>query len=158
MSARSDAVARLDAGQIHFRALIADLPAEAYGETWLGSWNLSQLLAHMAGWFREMTGAIDRVSRGEKPTPDGVDYADAEPWNAKFAAQAKAGVDALAEWDAAYAEYRAAALRLPEELYGVDPEKGRPRIGDRLLQGAGIGHFEEHEGELSAWVSSRSRP
>ncbi len=155
MSARSDAIARLDAGQVHFRALMAGLPAEAYREQWLGTWNLSQLLAHMAGWFREMAAAMDRVGRGERPAPEGVDYTDPEPWNARFAAQAKEGIEALADWDGAYAEYRAAALRLPEEMYGIDPEKGRPRIGDRLLAGAGIGHFEEHHGELAAWVAAR---
>lgn len=156
MSDKSDAIARLDAARIHFRAQIADLPPDAYEETWFGTWNLSQLLAHMAGWFREMTGAIDRVGRGEKPTPDGVDYSDPEPWNTRFAANAVLGLAALADWDAACAAYRDAAARLPDNLFGVDPEKGRPRIGNRLLQGAGIGHFEEHEPSLSAWVAARN--
>ncbi len=155
MSDKSDAIARLDAAFVHFRAQIAGLPPAAYDETWFGTWNLSQLLAHMAGWFREMAGAIDRTGRGAKPAPDGVDYSDPEPWNARFAAGAKPGVAALTDWDAAYATYRDAAARLPDELFGVDPEKGRPRIGNRLLQGAGIGHFEEHEPPLAAWVGVR---
>jgi len=157
MSAKSDALATLDEGYRRFRAGIAGLDDAAFAETWLGTWNLSQLLAHMAGWYREIAGAFERVARGERPTPPGVDYSDPEPWNQRFAAAAFPGRAALEAWDAAYAAYRAAAEELPEELYGNDPETGRPRIGNRLLQGAGIGHFEEHQGELDAWLAARRR-
>jgi hypothetical protein len=155
MTSKEEALAQLEEGYHRFRAGIADLDDAAYGETWLGSWNLSQVLAHMAGWFREMTGAFERVARGERPTPEGVDYSDPEPWNARFAAQALPGRAALADWDAAFASYRQAAAALAADRFGVDPESGRPRIGNRLLQGAGIGHFEEHQPELDAWLASR---
>jgi hypothetical protein len=156
MSDKQDAIAQLDAARDQFRAGIAGLPDEAYGETWLGTWNLSQVLAHMAGWWREMSGGFGRVARGERPAPEGVDYSDPQPWNDRFSAAAKPGKAALDDWDAAYAEYRGAAEALDEGLYGVDPEKGRPRIGNRLLQGAGIHHFEEHQPELDAWLASRN--
>lgn len=155
MSAKSEAIARLQAAHDHFRAQVANLPGEAYSETWLGSWNLSQLLAHMAGWYREMAGGFARVARGERPVPEGVDYSDEDAWNAKFAERAKPGTAALTDWDEAYAAYLAGAEALSEELYGIDPEKGRPRIGDRLLHGAGIGHFEEHTPALEAWLKAR---
>ncbi|MGH2608410.1 MAG: maleylpyruvate isomerase N-terminal domain-containing protein [Tepidiformaceae bacterium] len=155
MASKQEALDALDEGYQKFRGGIAALPAEAYGETWLGEWNLSQVLAHMTGWYGEMTGAIQRVSRGERPTPEGVDYGDADAWNVKFAPRAKEGTAALDEWDAAYAAYRAAAASLPENQYGVDPERARPLIGNRLLQGAGIGHFEEHQPQLDEWLKSR---
>jgi hypothetical protein len=157
MSDKSDTIDQLEAGYRAFREKIAALPDAAYGEVWLGHWNLSQLLAHMSGWYREMAGAMERVGRGERPAPQGVDYADPEPWNARFSSQAREGRDALADWDAAYSDYRAAAESLPEELFGTDPEKGRPRIGNRLLEASGTGHFEEHRPELDAWVASRAR-
>jgi mycothiol maleylpyruvate isomerase-like protein len=155
VSAKSDAIGELQTRHDAFRNRIAGLPADAYDEVWLGTWNLSQLLAHMEGWFGEMTGAIGRVAKGERPTPEGVDYSDADSWNVKFAANAKAGTAALAAWDSAYEGYRAAAEALPDDQYGVDPERGRPKIGNRLLQGAGIGHFEEHQGDLDAWLDAR---
>jgi hypothetical protein len=157
MSAKADALAALDDAYRRFRAGIADLDEAAFAETWLGSWNLSQLLAHMAGWYREMAAAFERVARGERPAPPGVDYSDPEPWNQRFAASALPGRAALADWEAAYAAYRAAAEALPDDLYGTDPATGRPRIGNRLLQGAGIGHFEEHQAGLDAWLASRRR-
>ena len=155
MSDKTQAIAELDTAHDRFRGAIADLPDAAYGETWLGTWNLSQVLAHMAGWWREMCGGFARAGRGERPAPEGVDYSDPQPWNDRFSALAKPGKAALQDWDAAYGEYHAAAEALDDNLYGVDPEKGRPRIGNRLLQGAGIGHFEEHQPQLDAWLASR---
>lgn len=156
MTDKTTAIAELEQKYVEFRELIADLPDEAYRETWLGSWNLDQLLAHMAGWWREMSGAFARVGRGERPAPDGVDYSDPQPWNDRFAAQAKDGRAALDDWDDAFHQYYAGAKALDDSFYGTDPEKGRPKIGNRLLQGAGLGHFEEHRPELEEWVQGRS--
>jgi uncharacterized damage-inducible protein DinB len=153
MATRREAIDELEAAYQRFRAKIADLPDDAYAETWLGSWNLSQVLAHMAGWFHEMTGAFERVARGERPTPEGVDYSNADPWNAKFAATASPGRAALDVWDLRYKKYREAAEALDESFYGEN--EGRPKIGNRLLTGAGIHHFAEHEPQLDAWLASR---
>ena len=105
--------------------------------------------------FRAPLAALDG-GRGERPTPEGVDYSDADAWNEKFALQAKPGHAALDAWDAAYRAYCTAAGALPENLYGEDPEKGRPLIGNRLLQAAGIHHFEEHRPDLEKWLRSRT--
>lgn len=155
MTDKTDAVAELDSKHDQFRAGIADLPDAAFRETWLGTWNLSQLLAHMSGWYTEMTGAFERVGRGEPPVPAGVDYSEPQPWNDKFAAAAKPGKEALVEFDRAYAGYRGAALALPDDKFGIDPEKNRPRIGNRLLHGSGVHHFDEHQEELETWLKSR---
>ena len=72
MADKSTAIHDLMRGYEQFRAPLEALDDGAYGETWLGEWNLSQLLAHMAGWYREMTAAIARTSRGERPTPAGA--------------------------------------------------------------------------------------
>ncbi|HMO54033.1 MAG TPA: hypothetical protein PJ994_05985 [Tepidiformaceae bacterium] len=156
MDSKLEALAELDAGYAKFRAPIADLDDSAFSEVWLGTWSLSECLAHMAGWYREMTGAFDRLARGEAPVPPGANYNDTETWNARFAANAKEGREALADWETAYAGYREAAGALSEEFFGFDTEKNRPRIGNRLLQGAGIGHFEEHQPELDRWLASRT--
>ncbi|GAB4325922.1 MAG: hypothetical protein Kow0010_08690 [Dehalococcoidia bacterium] len=156
MSAKSDQLEKLETAYEEFRALIADLPDEAFGEMFLGEWNLANVLAHMAGWFREMGGAFERVGRGERPSPPGVDYSDVDAWNAKFAAAAKPGRTALDEFDAAFRAYRDAAAALREDLFGVDPEKGRPRIGDRIIETSGWGHFEEHLPAVREWLAART--
>jgi len=157
MASKQEALAELEEGYQDFRRQIAGLPGSAYAETFLGEWNLSHLLAHMSGWYREMTGAIQRVSRGERPTPEGVDYSNADVWNAEFAQSALPGTAAFDDWEAAYRAYYEAAAALPAALYGIDPEKGRPRIGNRLLETAGINHFREHRDDLEAWTATRGR-
>ncbi|MEX0783898.1 MAG: maleylpyruvate isomerase N-terminal domain-containing protein [Dehalococcoidia bacterium] len=156
MANKQEALAELDAGHEKFRAGISALPDDAYSETWLGEWNLSQVLAHMSGWFNEMTGAMERVDRGERPTPEGVDYSNADDWNARFSAGAAKGRTALTAWEDSFRRYREAAAALGEDKYGTDPEKGRPLIGNRLLQASGIGHFEEHQPQLDEWLKSRA--
>jgi hypothetical protein len=153
---KDEAIQALEDGYVRLRGRIAGLPDEAFAEVWLGTWDLSRLLAHMAGWCREMSAGLGRVQRGERPTPPGVDYSDPEPWNARFAQDAVPGRAALAGFDAAYEQYRGAALVLDAANYGIDPEKGRPRIGNRLLEGAGINHFAEHAAEVEGWLAART--
>ncbi|MCS7296438.1 MAG: DinB family protein [Dehalococcoidia bacterium] len=154
---KDEEIRALEEAYVAFRDRIAALPDDAYAEVWLGEWNLAQLLAHMAGWFRQMTIALERVSRGERPAPEGVDWSDVEAWNRRFAAEAKPGRAALDDWDAAFHEYLAAAKAAPTELFGTDPERNRPRIASRLVQSAGTGHFAEHLPELEAWLTARAR-
>lgn len=154
MSDKTDIIAELESSYLAMRARIAELEDAAWDETWLGTWKLNEMLAHMAGWAREMVGGIERVGRGERPTPEGVNHGDTDGWNAKFAAIAKPGKSALADWDDAMKSYLAAARDLPEALFGTSDD-GKVRIGSRLLTGAGIHHFEEHNPELDAWIASR---
>jgi hypothetical protein len=155
MATKAEAIGELEQKYTAFRAKIADLPDAAYYERWLGEWGLIELLAHMGGWFKEMTFAMQRVGRGERPTPEGVDFSNADAWNAKFTATATPGKHGLAAFDAYFKRYSAAAGALSEEMYGVDATSAKPKIGNRLLQGAGIHHFEEHGAELDAWLASR---
>lgn len=155
MTDKATTIKELENRYERFRAPLEHLDDGAFSEVWLGEWNLSQLLAHMTGWYREMTPAFERVARGERPVPEGVDYSNSDEWNAKFSKDARAGKSALREFDEAFAGYAGAAKQLPENLYGTDPEKGRPLIGNRLLQASGIGHFEEHQAQLDEWLKSR---
>lgn len=154
MATKQEAMGELDSAYQRFRGKIADLPDDAYNEAWLGTWNLSQLLAHMGGWFGEMTGGMERVGRGERPTPEGVDYSDADGWNAKFAATATPGKAALQVWDMRYRRYADAANALGDDLFGEN-EQGRPKIGNRLIGASGLEHFAEHGEQLDAWLAAR---
>lgn len=154
MSEKSENIAQFDGAVTAFRAKIAGLPDDAWTEVWLGSWTLRELLAHMAGWATEMTGALQRVAKGERPTPEGVSYSDADAWNAKFAATASPKAGVLAAFDLRFREYAEAARALPEDLFGKNDE-GKLKIGSRLLDGAGIHHFAEHGAEVDAWLAGR---
>jgi hypothetical protein len=155
MSAKDETLTKLDEGYDEFRMLLGGAPQDAYEEVWLGEWSLRHLLAHMSGWFTEMAGALERVGRGERPGREGVDLSDVEGLNAKFAADLPPTSEALTRFDAAYKSFRDAAAALGEELFGIDEEKGRPKIATRLIEASGTGHFEEHVGELRDWLRSR---
>lgn len=155
MADKDAAILELEEAYVAFRDLISGLPDEAFGEQFNDGWTLTQLLAHMAGWYREMTPAFGRVGRGERPVPAGVDYSDADGWNARFAKDARTGRGALDDFDLAFHGYYAAAKELSDEHFGLDPERGRPRIGNRLLGASGIEHLHEHQPQVEVWVAQR---
>ena len=96
-------------------------------EAWLGSWSVKDIVAHIVGWHREMTPALERLARGERPMPEGVSYDDVDAWNAKFAAAMRdrevTGV--LLEFDKSHEAFLHAAAALPA---------GQDRVEDRRPQ------------------------
>ena len=54
-------------------------------EVWLGTWSVRDIAAHIAGWHAEMSPALERLARGERPIPPGVSYDDVDGWNERFA-------------------------------------------------------------------------
>jgi hypothetical protein len=105
-----------------------------------GTWTAKEVLAHITGWHRAMTGAMERMSRGERPTPEGVDYSDADAWNAGFAAGACAqqGATIIAGLQQSFANYLRAAQALPPDRFGEG------KTVNRLLEASGYGHYREH--------------
>ena len=137
----------LDEGYHALTRSIAGLSDAEMTTAWLGDWAVKDVLAHIAGWHREMAGALGRMARGERPTPEGVDYASPDPWNARFAAERKAmsPAEAVADLDASFAAYRAAAAALPEDRFAPG------RTLDRMLHASGIDHYAEHVKEIREW-------
>src|SRR5262249_40241864 len=88
-------------------------------EVWLGTWSVKDIVAHMAGWHREMAPALERRARGEKPIPAGVSYDDVEEWNARFTAGAKdtSVADVLLEFDKSHEDFMLAADRVPADRW-----------------------------------------
>ncbi len=154
MATKNEVIGELEKTYSDFHAKIQGLDDLAWEEVWLGKWSTNHLLAHMAGWAKEMTKGIERVKAGERPTPEGVSYADADLWNAKFSSTASPGKYSVPSFEHAIKQYIQAAKDLPESFYG-ESEDGKAKIGNRLLQGAGIHHFGEHGAQLDAWLASR---
>jgi hypothetical protein len=105
-----------------------------------GEWGVKDILAHIAGWHEQMTEAMQRMARGEKPTPEGVDYSDADSWNARFAGAmaAQTGETVVAGLRQSYANYLRAARAIPDDRFGEG------KTINRLLETSGAGHYEEH--------------
>ncbi len=135
---------------VEFASLLAavdGLSDEQMTRVWFGDWCVRDILAHIAGWHREMAGAFQRIARGERPAPDGVDYSDADAWNARFAAAHRSTSPAaiVQELKASKEAFAAAARQPPEDRF----EEGRAAY--RILHNAGIDHYREHAPAIQAW-------
>ncbi|MBI2202582.1 MAG: ClbS/DfsB family four-helix bundle protein [Candidatus Rokubacteria bacterium] len=137
-----------------YRALheaIHGLNEEHMTEVWLGTWSITEIIAHMSGWHREMGPALERMTRGDRPVPAGVSYDDVDAWNAKFATVARATsvADLLLELDKSHEYFLRAAAGVPADRF--QPGKTAFKIVD--LNSAH--HYREHGGQIRAWRATR---
>ncbi|HEU4759942.1 MAG TPA: maleylpyruvate isomerase N-terminal domain-containing protein [Dehalococcoidia bacterium] len=126
---------------------VAGLSDEQMLAVWYGDWSVRDILAHITGWHLEMDGVLAHIARGERPIPEGVDYSDADAWNARFAdtwrhASPTAVVEELRASKEAFA---AAARQVPDDRF----EEGRAAY--RILHNAGIDHYREHAPAIREW-------
>jgi len=134
-----------------FHEAIHGLNEEHLDEAWLGTWAIRDIVAHISGWQREMTPALERLARGERPFAEGVTYDDVDGWNARFAAASRKveATEVLLELDRSHERFMHAAAQVPEERYV--PDKTTWTIVDQT----GAHHYREHGEQIRAWRASR---
>lgn len=137
---KQTAIKQVEDGAAELNAAIEGLDEAQMTKTFYGDWSVKEILAHIAGWQTEMTGGIERMARGERPTPEGVDYSDGDAWNARFAERSKAlsASDVAAQMRTAYAGFIAAAKTIGDDRYGEG------KTINRMLEATGYGHYKEH--------------
>jgi len=69
MGAKQELLERAGQEYEGLKAAIKGLDEAQMSQVWLGSWGVREILAHMAGWHREMIPALERLGRGEAPYP-----------------------------------------------------------------------------------------
>jgi hypothetical protein len=114
---------------------------------WFGDWCIYDICSHIVGWHHEMDDALERIAHGEKPTPEGVDYSDADTWNARFVEtwQQSSGAAVLEELVTSKNLFVAAARTVPDEKF----EAGRAAY--RILTTTGTNHYAEHAQQIFDW-------
>src|SRR3990172_2092465 len=145
--ARDDLLREMEAGFADLLSTVDGLSEEQMTRVWYGDWSVRDILAHVAGWHREMAQAFDRMARGERPVPEGVEYGDPNPWNARFA-EAKGDAtfaSMVQELKASEAAFVEAAKQVPADRF----EEGRAAY--RILHASGIDHYREHAPEIRQW-------
>jgi len=110
-------------------------------------WSVRDVLGHIVGWHHEMDDALERIARGERPVPEGLDYSDSDTWNARFVetwrnASPEAVVAELAASKALFVE---AARQVPDGKF----EEGRS--AHRIVTGSATNHYAEHAPRIRAW-------
>jgi hypothetical protein len=120
-------------------------------EVWLGTWSVRDIVAHIAGWHQEMSPALARLARGERPVPEGVSYDDVDGWNARFvsARRQTTVADVLLELDKTHEGFLRAADAVPAERF--QPGKTAWKIVD----GNSAHHYREHGEQVRAWRAAR---
>jgi hypothetical protein len=139
----------LQSGFDELLAAVKGLDDRTMNAVFYGTWNVKDIVAHISGWHRLMTGAMERMARGEKPTPEGVDYSDADAWNAGFAAamRVQSAPTVVAGLQQSFANYKRAAQAIADDRYGEG------KTINRLLEGSGYGHYREHLPEIKAFAA-----
>lgn len=145
--ARDELIAKVNDGFLDLVAAVEDLSEEQMTQPWYGEWGVREILAHVAGWHWEMEKALERISRGERPIPEGVDYGDADSWNAKFAERAagKMGGEVLEDLRASKEAFVGAARKVPEDRFAEG------RAAARIMETTGFGHYAEHLPAIREW-------
>jgi hypothetical protein len=134
-----------------FHEALHGLNEEQMAEVWLGTWSIKEIVAHMAGWHREMVPVLERLARGERPVPEGVSYDDVDAWNARFALPARDTevTDLLLELDRSHEDLMLAASRVPAARFQAG------KTAYRTVDGVSAHHYREHADQILAWRSSR---
>ena len=114
---------------------------------WYGDWCVYDICSHIIGWHHEMDDALERISHAQRPTPEGVDYSDADSWNARFVETwvQSSGEAVLEELRVSKDLFVEAARQVPEEKF----EEGR--AAHRILTTTGTNHYREHAPQIRAW-------
>jgi hypothetical protein len=126
---------------------VEGLTDEQMLSVWFNDWSVRDMLAHVAGWHREMAKAFERIEQGNRPVPEDVDYSNYDFWNADFASVARdtSPRDMLEELRASHEAYTRAAAAVPEDRF----EEGR--AAHRIIHITGIDHYAEHEAQIRDW-------
>ena len=142
----------LDTEYANFQDAIKGLDRDQLQRVFYGDWSVRDIVAHMLGWEREMAEALRRIARGERPTPEGVDYSNADEWNAKFSARLRQQLPStvLAEWGQVHQTFVKAAEAVPTDRFGAG-EDGKPKTVNRIVETTGYGHYREHAPPIREW-------
>ena len=142
MPDKASLITELEIAYVEFRDLVSMLPDDAFQRGGLGDWTLAQLLAHMGGWYREVSLNVASAN------PHPVSHYEAEDeWNARFVAEARYGMTALDDFDEAFHAFYATLKGMPDALFAS--EDG---AGSGLLGGVGLLHFAEHRPAIEIWL------
>lgn len=152
MSSKQELMRQLDAAYREFRSTFEDLSEHEFEVKWLDHrWGVRGIAAHHAGWLGQFAGGLERMSRGERPSPPGVDWTDVQHWNDIFAehARGKHKDEVLNELDHALQAFKEAAEKVPDDRFGEG------KTAHTMFNNGGITHFKEHVAMIRAWRSGK---
>jgi len=154
VTAKQQEFEALDSAYQEFRSVVDGLDESTFQESWLdGRWGVREIVAHIAGWLREVAVGLERMGKGKRPAPEGSDWNAFQRWNDKFAAEAagKGKEELLRELERSVAHFKAMGEKLPDDRFA----EGKTASG--FFRNVGSAHFREHAAMIRAWMNRQSR-
>lgn len=148
MSTKQQLIRELDEAYRDFLSTLEGLDEHTFDRKWLdGRWGVREIVAHITGWHGQMGGGLERMARGERPTPEGVDWTKVDEWNETFAnhVMGKRKEQVLDELEHSVNAFKEAAAKVPDDRFGEG------KTANRMFDLAGIAHFREHAEMIRAW-------
>jgi hypothetical protein len=145
---RESLVAELEESFSEFRSTLDSISEPEFEKIFLdGKWRVREIAAHVAGWLGQFAGGMERMARGEKPSSHDLAWTEVDRWNDVFAdhAQGKRKPEIIHELDQAFASFKQAAAKLPDDRFGEG------KTVSRFFDLGGISHFREHTEMIRAW-------
>ena len=127
-----------------FMDAVEGLGDEQLHKPFLGSWSVREITGHIIGWQEQLTAGFERMARGERPAPEGVDWSDVQSWNEQFAAavRERTGRELVDELDSRVEGFIAALQTLPDDRFGEG------KTANRMASAAGDHHLHEHAAHI----------
>ena len=147
MSDKATTLGLVETEYQNLRQAIDGLADDQLTNVWLDGWSIREIIGHVFCWERESVAWLERMARGERPRPEGVDYSNPDEWNVKFAQEVAASSPSqvLESWQQVHGDFVAAAEKVPDERYGEE------KTVNRILEGNGYGHYQEHTEQIRKW-------
>ena len=151
MSAKQDLLNQAAREYKAFHETIHGLNEEHLTEVWLGTWSVRDIVAHIVGWQQELTPALERIARGERPIAEGVSYDDVDGWNARFASaqRDRSASEVLLELDRSHEAFMQAAAAVPEDRFAAG------KTAFRIVDQNSAHHYREHADQISDWRKAK---
>jgi uncharacterized protein (TIGR03083 family) len=153
---REELLQHIDAGRAELEAVLAQIPAERMTDPALpNGWSVKDLVAHLAAW-EQRAGDLSHILAAGREVEDGV--SDFNEFNARVYIEnrERSLEDVLRTEPEAFLRLRNVAEKFSEtDLF--DPARfafldGMPLM--QLIANNSYGHYEEHMGDLRAWIQS----
>lgn len=149
MAEQEALIAKFRESQTDLLDAVSGLNEQRADEVWSGSWGVKHIVAHISGWESTMTEALQKITRGERPTVEGLDLNDTDGSNAIFADRSggKSFAQVVDGLQSAGENLTIAIRAVPDDRI----EEGRTarRIVETLIR-----HPGEHTAEIRSWRRS----
>lgn len=145
MSDKQTVIRELEAALREFKDTVAPLTDAQLAKPVFDQWSVREIAAHIGGWHDQLTTGVERIARGERPSPEGADWGNVDGWNERLTAEIPGTArEVIAGLDAKVDRMIAALRSVPDDRFGEG------KTVNRLADGAGIHHFHEHAEHIRA--------